>query len=599
MNVNQTKTWSNFVERLNAFIHDKGGAGKVRIRVLTGTITSPTIAAQMKTLQSLFPHMVWHQHDSVGHENANAGVQRLFGRALTPVYDFTQARRILSLDAHFLADEPGSVRYAREFAQRRRLAFKGMGPVESLAAQQSGLGLTAETMARLYVAESTVTHTGARADHRLPIKAGDIAAVAALLADSSRATPLPQMVKAWIAAAMNDLRQASEGSLILAGEKHPAEVQADVHALNGTIGAIGSTVRYVERVDFRTEHGGDKSLAALTDALHEGDVDLLFILDCNPAFTVPSDLRFAETLRQFSMDAARLTVGVSSHMNETSELCQWNVPLSHALEAWGDCRGHDGTASIIQPLIEPLYASKSIVEMLGTLIGAGGQAKTVDGYEIVRATWFNTWGPVTLGEKEMRWRKSLHNGVIENTASEEVHVVPRQTVAAALAELDPLIRVQTGIEVNLRADPSVHAGEWANNPWLQELPKPLTRLTWDNAALMSPGTAARLNIGETADRDHESRVHQPVIRLTTTTGGCRITGMDSSRSTGGRHHRLSRRRQVSRGPCAYECRGGRQSLAHHKKSLVFFRCRDQKTPAHLSTRLHTKSSGDGWTGHCP
>jgi Fe-S-cluster-containing dehydrogenase component len=514
MNVDQTTTWSTFVTVLTAFIRNKGDARDLRLRILTGPMTSPTIAAQIAALQTLFPKLVWHQHDPVGHANTHAGIERLFGRPLTPVYDFAKARRIVSLDAHFLADEPGSVRYAREFAQRRRLPFKPIGSVQSIAPAMKQSPLTAESMARLYVAESTVTFTGARADHRITLKAHDIAAVAALLVDPSRPTHLSLEAKAWAAAAIADLREAGADALVLAGENQPSEVHALIHTLNASLGAVGNTVRYVDPVDFRTPH----SLTTLTDALRDNDVDLLLLLDTNPAFTAPADLQFADALERFSRDHSRLAISVTAHLDETSELCRWTIPLSHPLEAWGDCRAHDGTASIIQPLIEPLYASKSIIEVLAAVIAATGEEAAKDSYDIVHANWFTTWNNAPQADKEMRWRKSLHDGVIPNTAFSEIEVTPRQDLPAVLADLEPLIHATTGIELNLRPDPSLHAGEWANNPWLQELPKPLTRLTWDNAALLSPTTAAKLGLAVTADSSHESREHQPVIRITTASG---------------------------------------------------------------------------------
>jgi molybdopterin-containing oxidoreductase family iron-sulfur binding subunit len=515
MNVTQTQTWSTFVTALNTFLQNKGDPKQLRLRLLTGTITSPTIVAQIQLLHDLFPQLVWHQHESVGLCNTHAGTQRAFGRPLMPVYDFTAARRIISLDAHFLADDPGSVRYAREFAQRRRLPFKAMGPVNALAPEIKRAPLTADTMGRLYMAESTVTFTGARADHRLAVKSQDIPAVAALLADPSRATHLSPEAKAWAAAAMVDLRSAGSAALILAGENQPPEVHALAHALNASLGSVGTTVHYIDPV----EATDNPSLAELTAALHADEVDLLLILDSNPVYTSPADIPFAEALQNFSTRHDRLAVSLCSHPDETAELCRWTVPLSHPLEAWGDCRAHDGTASIIQPLIEPLYTSKSIIEFLGALLALGrGDSPPIDGYDLVRAHWFSTWKSATPADSEMRWRKSLHDGMIPDTTAATIQVAPVKDLRAALADLEPLLKPSTGIELNFRPDPSVHAGEQANNPWLQELPKPLTRLTWDNAALVSPATAARLGLSETADSSHESRVHQPVIRLSTPAG---------------------------------------------------------------------------------
>ncbi len=514
-NGGQTTTWSNFVGVLGRFVEERGGAKRVRVRVLSGTVTSPTVARQMEEMRAIFPGMVWHQHDPVGRVNTNGGMVQAFGRALTAVYDFKKATCVLSLDAHFLGDEPGAVRYSREFAHRRRVAFKRFGPTGSLVEGDGAAGR--ESISRLYVAESAVTFTGARADHRLPLKARDIARVAALVADSGVAMKCPEAVRAWAKAAGDDLRQAGKNALVVVGENQPAEVHALGHALNASLGAIGNTVRYIERIEAGPVGGVDSSLASLTEAMDRGEVDLLVVLDSNPVFDAPRDVRFAEALRRFSSRQDRLAVSLAAHEDETAELCRWVIPLSHALEAWGDCRGHDGTASVIQPLIEPLYESKSVVEFLAAVMAAReGQrvGQLGEGYDLVRRHWFGAWGNIPEAEKELRWRKSLHRGTVPDSAFADVQVALKGTLQMAIAKVVSLIGEEEGrIELNIRPDPSIHAGGWANNPWLQELPKPLTRLTWDNAAIVSPAMAVRLKLEGGAEGNHESRARQAMIRV--------------------------------------------------------------------------------------
>ncbi len=531
--VNQVESWEGFLGAAREFVQKKGGAGNVRLRVLTGTETSPTLARLMGELKKTYPAMVWHTFDAAGRGNSGAGVARVYGRPLTPVYDFLQAKRIFSLDSHFLMEEPGSVRYAREFAHLRRVPFKKMGPVESLAKAVEMPRVTEEEMSRLYMVESTVTFTGARADHRLGLKSGEVAKIAALLADEGAGADLSDEVKRFVAVAREDLRKAGKHALVIAGEHQPAEVHAVAHAMNAALGAVGTTVRYVERVEVSPESGAETALNALVKAMRGGEVDVLLILGVNGVYAAPGELGFGEALRVFSMlkgygTPERMAVYVGKHEDETAELCAWRVPVSHALESWGDVRGHDGTASVVQPLIEPLFGSKSAIEVVAGLIGVGAGRDgllEVDGYELVRETWFENWGDVSAEEKEKRWHATLHDGVVTESAPATVQVTAGRDARAAAGELAGLIaRKETGVELNFRVDPSVGTGEWANNGWLQELPKPLTRLTWDNAALMSPKMAERLGIVSAEDKEYEHKMRErhPYVEIAAASGKLKV-----------------------------------------------------------------------------
>ncbi|HVS72107.1 MAG TPA: 4Fe-4S dicluster domain-containing protein [Phycisphaerae bacterium] len=507
-------TWGNFLEDLRPHLADKN----VRIRILTPTVTSHTLADQIATLQKSFPNLRWHRHDGLGTSNRSAGLRQIAGNTpLTPVYDFTRARRVVSLDAHFLFDEPGSIRYAREVAQQRRIPFKDFGPLPTHhdPAKPVPRNLPkADDLLRLYVAESAITFTGARADHRLPTKAGDIPALAAGLARAlqNQDSHLTGDQADWVRAAAADLQKAGDASLILVGENQPPEVHALAHALNAQLQS--KAVRYLQRVDFSDARNPDDSLAALADDMHKGDVDLLFILDCNPVYTSLGDINFGDMLERYSK-SGRLAVHLGLYSDETAGYCHWHVPLSHPLEAWGDCRGHDGTASIIQPLIQPLWASKSAIEFLAGLIALSGGSISdlyANGYDLVRRYWLPTWNG-SAGEKEMRWRKALRDGILPDTAAKEVPNVQnalRSALAQTLAAVDRLPPAPK-LEMNFRPDPSIGDGTWANHPWLQELPKPINRITWDTPLLISPKTARDLHLADTAE--HKNRELGPMARF--------------------------------------------------------------------------------------
>ncbi len=450
--VEQVETWEGLLRAAKAFVERKGGAGKVRLRVLTGTETSPTLARLMGELKSVYPLMVWHTFDATGRGNSAAGISRVYGSGLTPVYDFLRAKRIVSLDSHFLMEEPGSVRYAREFAQGRRMAWKKMGPVDAMSREVEMPRMGAEEMSRLYVVESTVTFTGARADHRVGVKTGEVAKVAALLADESAPVELPEHVKRFVKAAREDLMRAGKNALVMAGEHQPAEVHALAHAMNAALGAVGTTVRYVERVEVSPTGAGDSSLGALVKAMDAGEVDLVLILGVNAVYTAPGEVGFGEALRAFSTfggdgAAERMAVYVGTHEDETAELCAWRVPVSHALESWGDCRGHEGTGSVVQPLIEPLYGSKSGIEVVAGLIGVGSGRDgllEVDGYELVRESWFGAWGDVSAEAKEKRWHTALHDGTVAGSAPAEVQMAAGSDVREVVGELAGLIGKASG-----------------------------------------------------------------------------------------------------------------------------------------------------------
>ncbi|HVT81168.1 MAG TPA: hypothetical protein VHM90_10970 [Phycisphaerae bacterium] len=497
-----------------------GGAKGLRVRLLSPSLTSPSLLAQCVRLRNLFPQFRRHLHEMPGTTSAREGQRLAFGRPVTPIYDFGRVRRVVALDSHFLFDEPGSLRYAREFARARRGAWHELqgGNRTHVGAAWREPPLDANQMLRLYVAESTVTSTGASADHRVAVRPSMLPAVAAALgkaiggsATSAAAAPhLPEDLQRWVDAAAADLLAHRGASLVLAGEYLPPPVHALVHAMNATLGAPGNGVTYLEPIDAAPAE--DASLAALARDLDAGDVDLLIMLDANPAFTSPGSLHFADSLREFAKRGpAHKIIHIGAYVDETAGLSDWHVPLAHPLEAWGDLRGHDGTVSIVQPLIEPLFSGRAALEVLAALAAVAGEMQGesaaelyIPGYDRLKTHWLSQWSPPTPpapagapatansgAALEMQWRKALRDGIIDATAA-------RPAAVAALALPAALAAVQTAetknIEIVFRPDPAIGDGFWANVPWLQELPRPLTHVTWENVAIACAETARGLGL---------------------------------------------------------------------------------------------------------
>ena len=383
------------------------------------------------------------------------------------VYRPEKAEIILSLDADFLASGPGHVRYMKEFYRRRK-------PDQFVLSDRLGL-----EMNRLYVVEPTPSVTGSSADHRLPLRAADVALFARALAGKlglgGSATLSPAAEK-WLEAVVKDLQKYPRNTLVIAGEQQPAEVHALAHAINAELGNVGTTLYYTEPVEANpTNHL--ESLRELCADMHAGKVDTLLILGVNPVYDAPHDWDFTAKLKKVAT-----VVHVSPYFEETSEYCHWHVAESHFLETWGDARAFDGTVSVIQPLIAPLYHTHSAFEVLA----AFGDKPGVSAYDAVR----DRLKAANAGaDFEKFWRKTLNDGVIANTAFAPIAAALKFTPAS----LPPAKTASADeIEFIFRPDPCVHDGRFANNGWLQELPKPVTKLTWDNAAYVSPKTAEKL-----------------------------------------------------------------------------------------------------------
>ncbi len=529
---------SSFLVSIEALLQAKQAAGGQGMRLLTGAVTSPTFAAQMRDLATRFPNARWHRWEPAGPLNGRAAAMRAFGRPVEVRYDLTHADVIVACDADLLAAGPGSLVYARQFADRRRL--------------REAKPELAQTMNRLYVAETTPSPTGSIADHRLPLPpaeieafllalagavgavgapgAGDVAGAAppagAPAPASADTAPAGAAWHAWLPAVAADLQAHPGASLVVAGETCSAAAQVLAHAINEKLGNAGKTVIYGEPVEVDpVDHL--QSIADLVRDMNAGQVDLLIMLGgVNPVYTAPADLDFAAALDKV---AVRIHHGL--YAEETADHCHWHVPAAHDLESWGDARAFDGTPSLVQPLIEPLYGGKSMIEMVAILLGRGDAS----GYDLVRATWTGR----LPGEPEAAWRQALHDGVLPaaaapasaGAAATVAAAPPAPSVlpaapaasqatpasqatlaataagqaAAAVTAASQAARAAAGrLTLCLQPDPTVHDGSWAPNVWLQELPKPMTKLTWDNAVLISPATHQRLKL------DWEERVQLAV-----------------------------------------------------------------------------------------
>ena len=457
----EVSSWPAFVTAMRAARAAQGASGGAGFRILSETVGSPTLGAQVKELLARLPQARWHQWEPTSGNSARLGGRQAFGEFVGVHYHVDKADVIVSLDADFLASGPGSLAYARQFASRRR-------PEE------------ADRMNRLYAFETMPTSTGSRADHRLPLKPSEIGAVARQLAAAlgvgSAAAASGETAK-WVAAIAKDLQAHRGTSLVIAGDSQPPAVHALAYAMNQALGNVGQTVMFTQPVEVEAVDQVD-SLTTLVADMSAGKVDVLVILGGNPVYNAPADLNFSQAL-----DKVQTRVYLAQFQDETAERCQWQIPEAHFLEMWSDARGHDGTASLVQPLIAPLYGGRSAHEVIGVF----SEAPERSAYDIVRAHWAAMKPAPTSDDFDREWRRWLHDGIIPGTAFEEKAVTLAAGATAGAAET-----AAAGLEIAFRPDPAVFDGRYANNGWLQELPKPITRLVWDNAVIASPATAAKL-----------------------------------------------------------------------------------------------------------
>jgi MoCo/4Fe-4S cofactor protein with predicted Tat translocation signal len=461
----EARQWTEFAEALrHAATESKDGTG---IYFLSAAITSPTLARQWSEVQKAYPNAKLVQY-----EPAIAGTALAAGP--TPQYALADADVIVSLDADFLsgATYPGFHKLVREYAQRRK---------------------TPDNLNRLYAVESTPTTTGMKAEHRLKLRASEIPAFTAALAQAVGVSAVQAPSYNWSAeqqkfleALAKDLKAHAGKSVVIPGLYQDASVAALALAINQALGNVGKTVMVPSQPLLPMPSDQLADLKALVADLNAGKVTLLVILNSNPIYTAPADLDFPTAFNK-----AKQVAHLGSHSDETGQVSHWHIPAALPLESWSDARAYDGTVSVVQPLIDPLYGGKQAHDVFQSLLNEPLKSA----YEAVRETWQGTIQGSKGGDFETGWQQALHAGWIDNTAFEtktSVEVVFKGQVPAPLkadAASGPL-------EIIFRPDPNVYDGRWSNVGWLQELPKPVTNLSWDNAAVVSPWTIAKLKLEE-------------------------------------------------------------------------------------------------------
>jgi Fe-S-cluster-containing dehydrogenase component len=459
-------TWQSFTTAMSpAALRQRVGARGTGLALLLEPTSSPLIANALASLQTLYPDMSVYYYAPL---LSGASGTALTVDGLIPQYDIGAAEVILSVGSDFLAAVPFHLRYARQFSDRRRTPLTGMN--------------------RLYVAETGFSVTGATADHRLRCRPAEMeslleALLETLAAGSASPTAVTGRSAAsfssspWLTAVAADLRAHGGNSLVVAGERLAPRVHALVAACNDALGSTGRTVWYT-RSPLLGVGQANTNMSALADALRGGGIDTLVCIGGNPSYATPASLGFAAMLKRVPNSAF-----IGLYENETARDTRWFVPSAHYLESWGDARAYDGTYSIVQPLVQPLYGGKSAIEVLSALAGSPSADPRVGVKESSLSAG------VTRDDDS--WSAALRRGFVPTLPVARVAAGPRPELLRLPASTSG---PPGSLDVMFDRDPRVHDGSFANNGWLQELPDPVTKLTWDNAVLVSPDTAGRLGV---------------------------------------------------------------------------------------------------------
>ncbi|MDA2935054.1 TAT-variant-translocated molybdopterin oxidoreductase [Acidobacteria bacterium AH-259-D05] len=516
----QESSWEEFLEfwtQLSSEAESSDGKG---LAILTESYSSPTVARLAGQFQDRFPRAQWVVYEPVGDENIYEGLRVATGEAYRPLYHLEKAETVLALDSDFLLTESESLAQARAFAAGRRVK-RG-------------------EMSRLYVVESTLSLTGAMADHRLPLQSRQITGFAAALAlqlkdlgvpldltAELRTAPLSGGIVEKLEVIARNLAASRGEALVLAGRRQPPEVHALVFAINRALGALEQSLSLRELKDTGWTNSSD--FKALLNEMHRGAISTLIVLGGNPMYTLPADLEFQGALRRVTH-----TIHLSTHVDETSQLVKWHLPQAHFLESWGDARAADGSVSVIQPLIAPLFEGRSSSEVLALLV----RDQEVKGNELVRDTWLES---ILGGEDfESRWLSVLHDGILKDSALPPVTVTLQeealQEVFKTAAKPRPITEAGK-TEIVFQVSPALYDGRFSNNGWLQELPDPITKITWDNAALVSPKTAQDTGVenGDVVSLDYRGNsIEAPVWILPGQADDSVILALGYGRNAAGR-----------------------------------------------------------------
>jgi MoCo/4Fe-4S cofactor protein with predicted Tat translocation signal len=437
--------------------------------ILSEASSSPTVQNLKAQLLAKYPGLQWHEYEPISWDNERAGTKLAFGRSVRPIARLDRAETIVTIDCDIFIEHPAAMKYSRDYARSRKL--------------NGSLGIG--KMNRLWSVESTFSNTGAMADHRLPLRSefGLPFAMALDAVVGTGAAPASEFLKekkvAQFVTVLGEELKANRGrAVVIAGRRQPPEVHAIVAKINEALGAVGTTLDYVEDPDAdRPSH-----LAAITTLAHDmaaGRVPTLLMFGGNPVYDAPADLDFAGALAR-----VQTSVHLHEYQNETSQKTTWHVPKAHFLESWGDVRTWDGTITVAQPLLAPLFGGVSTVEMISLLLG-----DEQIGDALVKATHEK------LGVNP-NWRQSVHDGFVPNTQLPvaQVQYGGYQAPAPTTSQLGGSKRPNGDIEVVFAISPFSYDGSYANNAWLQETPDFLTKVTWDNYALVGPETAEYLKV---------------------------------------------------------------------------------------------------------
>jgi len=442
------------------------------LRILTGTVTSPTLAAQLDALRRQYPEAQWIQWDPISRDAVRQGAGLAYGKALDVIAHLDRVDVLLGIDSDLLSTAPGRLRYARDFASRRNPS-------------------RAQSMSRVYAIEPTPTLLGSVADHRFIAGPAELQRIVGVLAAGILQNAPTDSTPDWISAVIADLKAAHGRALVQVGADQPSEIHALAHAMNEALGARGAAFDLIEPVAHEPIDQG-VALRALIGAMQAGQVTDLLIIDSNPVFTAPAAWGFADALKRVPF-----SVALAAGTDETARSTTWFVPKTHEWETWSDARAYDGTVTILQPQALPLFGGTSAHEMLALYLDPA----LVSAEQAVRATWAARLG----GDFAQGWSDALANGIVPDTAgamsdvrlrTDALHRVPEaKRVAPEVSRITPEAAAAGGaLTVLFRPDPSLWDGRFANNPWLQELPRPLTKLVWDNPLLVAPGLAKRMQL---------------------------------------------------------------------------------------------------------
>ncbi len=487
MNKGVEKNWDQFVtfwRGLSEKYEQNGGEG---LAVLTESFSSPTQSRLMEQFRKTYPKAIiacWEPselHNRLDYFKKD-------GRQYSLNYKTDRAKVILALDADPLLTEDESLRNARGFAKGREIRS------------------TSDNMNRLYAVEGNYSLTGAMADHRLRLPVGMIPAFLAALAvelkniglDLNLTTGFSDALVGqkfdhkWLGALADDLMKNKGASIITAGRHLGSDAHLMVLAMNEALGNFGKTMEFRDSRDvLESDFASLKNLAD-----RSGNIETLIIIGGNPAYDTPADLEFANKLKNIVN-----SVHFGEMFDETSDLCTWHINRAHYLESWGDVRSVEGLAGVIQPLIAPLYNGKSEIE-LWKLLATGIDGR---GYDIVRETWQDL---IKGGDFDKKWDQLLHDGFLAGTENKTVtpKIDRRDISALKAASFKGSIPTAAGLDMVLYLSPAVYDGRFANNGWVQEWPDPITKLTWDNAALISMNTARDLGLknGDKVNLKHKN-----------------------------------------------------------------------------------------------